>query len=69
MDWQAIDFVFLEVVPMDVFEDFRAFAAICKGRKKADNVTAWFGCQDRHKVESASEEGILDIFCTRQVLN
>ena len=40
---------------------FRAFASIVKGRKKADNVTAWL-VPGSHIVEAQiKEEGILDI--------
>ena len=42
-------------------EDFRAFTEIVKGRKKADNVTAWL-VPGSHVVESQiKEEGLLDI--------
>ena len=42
-------------------EDFRDFAKIIKGRKKADNVTAWL-VPGSHKVEQAiKDEGILEI--------
>ena len=55
---KQIDFVFLGSCTNGRIEDFRAFASIVKGRKKADNVTAWLV----HKVEDAIKaEGILDI--------
>jgi len=58
---KPIDFVFLGSCTNGRIEDFRAFASIVKGRKKADNVTAWL-VPGSHKVESAiKEEGILDI--------
>jgi 3-isopropylmalate/(R)-2-methylmalate dehydratase large subunit len=58
---KSIDFVFLGSCTNGRIEDFRAFASIVKGRKKADNVTAWL-VPGSHKVESAiKEEGILDI--------
>ena len=37
----AIDYVFLGACTNGRIEDFRAFASIVKGKKKADNVTAW----------------------------
>ena len=37
----AIDYVFLGACTNGRIEDFRAFANIVKGKKKADNVTAW----------------------------
>ena len=58
---KPIDFVFLGSCTNGRIEDFRAFASIVKGRKKADNVTVWL-VPGSHKVESAiKEEGILDI--------
>ena len=36
-----IDYVFVGSCTNGRIEDFRAFAEIVKGRKKADNVTAW----------------------------
>ena len=36
-----IDYVFLGACTNGRIEDFRAFASIVKGKKKADNVTAW----------------------------
>lgn len=58
---KPIDFVFLGSCTNGRIEDFRAFASIVKGRKKAANVTAWL-VPGSHKVESAiKEEGILDI--------
>ena len=58
---KKIDFVFLGSCTNGRIEDFRAFAQIVKGRKKADHVTAWL-VPGSHKVEAAiKEEGILDI--------
>lgn len=58
---KKIDYVFLGSCTNGRIEDFRAFASIIKGRKKADNVTAWL-VPGSHKVETAiKEEGILDI--------
>ena len=58
---KPIDFVFLGSCTNGRIEDFRAFASIVKGRKKADNVTAWL-VPGSHKVEAAiKEEGILNI--------
>lgn len=37
----AIDYVFLGACTNGRIEDFRAFASIVKGRKKAENVVAW----------------------------
>ena len=57
---KPIDFVFLGSCTNGRIEDFRAFAEIIKGRKKADNVTAWL-VPGSHKVLAAiKEEGILE---------
>jgi 3-isopropylmalate/(R)-2-methylmalate dehydratase large subunit len=58
---KPIDYVFLGSCTNGRIEDFRAFASIVKGRRKADNVTAWL-VPGSHIVESQiQEEGILDI--------
>lgn len=58
---KKIDFVFLGSCTNGRIEDFRAFAEIVKGRRKADNVTVWL-VPGSHKVEEAiREEGILEI--------
>ncbi len=58
---KKIDFVFLGSCTNGRIEDFRAFASIVKGRKKAANVTAWL-VPGSHKVEAAIKaEGILKI--------
>ena len=58
---KKIDYVFLGSCTNGRIEDFRAFASIVKGKKKAENVTAWL-VPGSHIVESLiKEEGILDI--------
>lgn len=58
---KPIDYVFLGSCTNGRIEDFRAFASVVKGRKKADNVTAWL-VPGSHIVEAQiKEEGILDI--------
>ncbi len=58
---KKIDYVFLGSCTNGRIEDFRAFASIVKGKKKADNVTVWL-VPGSHKVEDQiKEEGILDI--------
>lgn len=58
---KPIDFVFLGSCTNGRIEDFRAFASVVKGRKKADNVTAWL-VPGSHIVEAQiKEEGILNI--------
>ena len=58
---KKVDYVFLGSCTNGRIEDFRAFASIVKGRKKADNVIAWL-VPGSHEVEDKiKEEGILDI--------
>jgi 3-isopropylmalate/(R)-2-methylmalate dehydratase large subunit len=58
---KKIDFVFLGSCTNGRIEDFRAFASVIRGRKKAPHVTAWL-VPGSHKVETAiKEEGILDV--------
>ncbi|WP_235295770.1 3-isopropylmalate dehydratase large subunit [Portibacter marinus] len=58
---KPVDYVFIGSCTNGRIEDFRAFASIVKGRKKADNVVAWL-VPGSHKVERAiKEEGLLDI--------
>ncbi len=58
---KKVDYVFLGSCTNGRIEDFRAFASIVKGRKKADNITAWL-VPGSHVVESQIKaEGILDV--------
>ena len=58
---KKVDYVFLGSCTNGRIEDFRAFASIVKGRKKAANITAWL-VPGSHVVESKiKEEGLLDI--------
>ena len=41
MTGKSVDYVFLGACTNGRIEDFRAFAAIARGRKKAENITAW----------------------------
>jgi 3-isopropylmalate/(R)-2-methylmalate dehydratase large subunit len=57
---KPVDFVFLGSCTNGRIEDFRQFASIVKGRKKADNITAWL-VPGSHVVEAQiREEGIYD---------
>ena len=58
---KPVDFVFLGSCTNGRIEDFRAFAEIIKGRKKAPNVTAWLVPGSHKVLTSIKEEGILDI--------
>lgn len=58
---KTVDYVFLGSCTNGRIEDFRAFASIVKGRKKADHIIAWL-VPGSHIVEAQiKEEGILDI--------
>jgi len=57
-----VDYVFLGSCTNGRIEDFRAFASIVKGRKKADNITAWLVPGSHIVEEKIKEEGLLDIF-------
>jgi 3-isopropylmalate/(R)-2-methylmalate dehydratase large subunit len=58
---KEVDYVFLGSCTNGRIEDFRAFASIVKGRKKAANITAWL-VPGSHFVETKiKEEGLLDI--------
>jgi len=59
---KKVDYVFIGSCTNGGIEDFRAFASVVKGRKKADHITAWL-VPGSHQVEAAiKEEGLLDIF-------
>jgi len=59
---KKVDYVFIGSCTNGRIEDFRAFASIVKGRKKADHITAWL-VPGSHLVEKAiKDEGLLDIF-------
>lgn len=58
---KKVDYVFIGSCTNGRIEDFRAFASIIKGHKKADHVTAWI-VPGSHVVEQQiREEGILDL--------
>ena len=53
-----VDYVFLGACTNGRIEDFRAFASIAKGRKKADGVTAWLVPGSWMVYDQIKEEGI-----------
>jgi len=58
---KKVDYVFLGSCTNGRIEDFRAFASIVKGKKKAEGLTAWL-VPGSHEVEDKiKSEGILDI--------
>ncbi|MEC5144777.1 3-isopropylmalate dehydratase large subunit [Chitinophaga sp. 212800010-3] len=58
---KKIDYVFIGSCTNGRIEDFRAFASIVKGRKKADHVTAWIVPGSHIVEQQIKDEGILDI--------
>jgi 3-isopropylmalate/(R)-2-methylmalate dehydratase large subunit len=58
---KPVDYVFLGSCTNGRIEDFRAFASIVKGKKKADNITAWLVPGSHIVEQQIKEEGILDI--------
>ena len=58
----AIDYVFLGACTNGRIEDFRAFASIVKGRKKADNVVAWLVHGSWAVDKQIREEGLDKVF-------
>jgi 3-isopropylmalate/(R)-2-methylmalate dehydratase large subunit len=58
---KKVDYVFIGSCTNGRIEDFRAFASIVKGRKKAENVTVWMVPGSHIVEQQIKEEGILDI--------
>ena len=58
---KKVDYVFIGSCTNGRIEDFRAFASIVKGRKKADHVTAWIVPGSHFVEQQIKDEGILDI--------
>jgi len=58
---KKVDFVFLGSCTNGRIEDFRAFASLVKGRKKADHITAWLVPGSHQVRQKIKEEGLLDI--------
>jgi 3-isopropylmalate/(R)-2-methylmalate dehydratase large subunit len=58
---KKIDFVFLGSCTNGRIEDFREFAKIVKGKKKANHVTAWLVPGSHNVLKSIKDEGILKV--------
>ncbi len=58
---KKVDYVFIGSCTNGRIEDFRAFASIVKGRKKADDVTVWMVPGSHIVEQQIKDEGILDI--------
>lgn len=55
---KKVDYVFLGACTNGRIEDFRAFASLVKGHKKADNIVAWLVPGSWMVDEQIREEGI-----------
>lgn len=58
---KPVDYVFVGSCTNGRIEDFRTFAAAVKGRKKADNITAWLVPGSKAVERQAYAEGLVDI--------
>lgn len=58
LEGHPIDYVFLGACTNGRIEDFRAFASLIKGKKKADGVTAWLVPGSWSVDKQIREEGI-----------
>ena len=58
---KKVDYVFIGSCTNGRIEDFRAFASIIRGRKKAEHVTAWIVPGSHIVEQQIKDEGILDI--------
>jgi 3-isopropylmalate/(R)-2-methylmalate dehydratase large subunit len=61
LEGKSIDYVFLGSCTNGRIEDFRVFANYVKGKKKADNVTAWLVPGSWMVEKQIREEGLYDI--------
>ena len=59
---KAVNYVFIGSCTNGRIEDLRTAAAIIKGRKKADNITAWIVPGSKLVEEQAEKEGLTKIF-------
>lgn len=61
MKGKIVDYVFLGSCTNGRIEDFRAFTAFVKGKKKADNVTAWLVPGSKAVEKQIQEEGLVEV--------
>ncbi|SKB29144.1 3-isopropylmalate/(R)-2-methylmalate dehydratase large subunit [Parapedobacter luteus] len=61
MQGKKVDYVFVGSCTNGRIEDFRAFASLVKGQRKADDVTVWLVPGSHVVEEQIKQEGILDI--------
>lgn len=58
---KAVDYVFVGSCTNGRIEDLRQFANMVKGKKKAENITAWIVPGSKKVEKQAEEEGLIDI--------
>jgi len=58
---KKIDYVFLGSCTNGRIEDFRSFAGLIKGKRKAENIDAWLVPGSHKVLKSIKDEGILEI--------
>ena len=58
---KSIDYVFIGSCTNGRIEDFRAFASVIKGYKRASNVTAWLVPGSHKVLQAIKDEGLLEI--------
>jgi len=61
LEGKQVDYVFVGSCTNGRIEDLREVAAIVKGKKKADNITAWIVPGSKQVEKQANEEGITQI--------
>ena len=61
LEGKAIDYVFVGSCTNGRIEDLREVANYVKGRKKADNITAWIVPGSKQVEKQAQEEGLVEI--------
>jgi 3-isopropylmalate/(R)-2-methylmalate dehydratase large subunit len=59
---KQVDYVFIGSCTNGRIEDFRAFASVVKGKKKADNITCWIVPGSRQVTKQIEKEGLRKIF-------
>tara|TARA_Y100000814_G_scaffold18597_1_gene12816 strand:- start:741 stop:1166 length:426 start_codon:yes stop_codon:yes gene_type:complete len=58
---KKIDYVFLGSCTNGRIEDFRSFASLIKGKRKAESIDAWLVPGSHKVLKSIKDEGILEI--------
>jgi 3-isopropylmalate/(R)-2-methylmalate dehydratase large subunit len=58
---KPVDYVFLGSCTNGRIEDIRAFATLVKGKKKAENITAWIVPGSKQVENQAKKEGLVEI--------